>query len=323
MDNSFTTGLLSFNESVPYYFTRFIIWSAQSRDSSFIQSRARDTNKAIAPLHKFLDTSYHSDHIKRFFIVTVIVLFCLLVFFVNRYLAKRLTNKMLKNKYEETALYNQSLSKERTNLLVEKGNLLEQKEWLLAEIHHRVRNNLHTIVSLMESQAVYLKNEALTALEKSQHRIYAMSLIHQNMYCDELLHKVDIVNFIPQLVRYIKGSYPSHHQINIRLDIDPVKVNMTQAIPLALIINEIITNAILHAFKKTAKGEISVSMHQSNDRVKMIISDNGTGIDLKEKETRDKTLGMVLINGLSEDINGEIMIENKQGTCVTLVFPVE
>jgi len=324
MYNSFTNGLLYFIESLPNnHFKTLIIWSEINKDTGNNKSGAIDTNKSIPSLHKFLDSGYHSDHIKRFFIITVIVLFCLLVLFVNRYLAKRRLNKMLKNKYEETALSNQDLSKERTNLLAEKGNLIEQKEWLLAEIHHRVRNNLHTIVSLMESQAVYLKNDALTALEKSQHRIYAMSLIHQNMYCDELIHKVDIVSFIAQLARYIKGSYPLDYQVNIRLDIEPVQVNMTQAIPLALIMNEIITNAILHAFKKTGKGEISVSMHQTDDRVKLIISDNGIGIDLKEKKTRAETLGMVLINGLSEDINGEIIIENKQGTSVTLVFPVE
>jgi two-component sensor histidine kinase len=324
MYNSFTTGLLFFIGFLPNNpVLGFIIWHEKNKDTGLNQSREKDAGNSFPSLHKFLDTGYHSDHIKRFFIVTVIVLFCLLIFFVNRYLAKRRLNKMLKNKYEETALYNQNLSKERTSLLAEKGNLIEQKEWLLAEIHHRVRNNLHTIVSLMESQAVYLKDEALAALEKSQHRIYAMSLIHQNMYCDELFYKVDIVSFITQLVRYIKGSYPTDYQANIQLDIEPVTVSMTQAIPLALIINEIITNAILHAFKRTGKGEILVSMHQADDNVKLVISDNGVGINLKEKKTCAETLGMVLINGLSEDINGEIMIENKQGTSVTLVFPVE
>lgn len=284
----------------------------------------KNNHESLIPSpHEFLDANYHSDYIKRFFIVAVVVLLGLLLLFVNRYLAKRSLSKILKDQCDETALSNENLSREKSSLLKEKGNLIEQKEWLLAEIHHRVRNNLHTIVSLMESQAVYLKNDALTALEKSQHRIYAMSLIHQNMYCDEYLQKVDIENFIDQLSRYIKGSYPSENPVNIQLDIDPVKVNMTQAIPLALIINEVITNAVLHAFDKTKTARILVSMHEANDLVKLIISDNGIGIDVNENHNPSDTLGMVLINGLSEDINGEIIIESKQGTKVSLVFPVE
>ena len=263
----------------------------------------------------------HAESSKRWFLGFAFILLLLLVILIDRYAVKRRMNNILKEQYQETRLVNENLVEEKTDLIAEKDDLITQKEWLLSEVHHRVRNNLHTVVSLLESQAVFLKNDALNAIEKSQHRIYAMSLIHQKIYNDEHLKAVDISRFIPELVRYLNDSYRSHQEIHFKLDLEQVKVSVTQSIPLALIINEIITNAIVHAFHKKASGSISISVHQTDDLVTLDIADNGVGIDPGKCILPSDTLGMVLINGLSEDIYAEINIKNDHGTRVTLVFP--
>ncbi|AYL95373.1 tetratricopeptide repeat-containing sensor histidine kinase [Mucilaginibacter celer] len=265
----------------------------------------------------------HGETIRKWAIALVALLIVLLAVGIDRYRVKRRINRLLEAQQVKIKSDNNTLVLEKNDLLIEKDDLLTQKEWLLSEIHHRVRNNLHTVVSLLESQAIFLKNDALKAIEKSQHRIYAMSLIHQKIYSDEHLKAVDISAFIPELARYLTDSYRTYYEILFKLAIDPVKVSVAQSIPLALIINEIITNAIVHAFHKKASGIISIRMHQTDNLVTLVIADNGVGIDPGKCSHPPDTLGMVLINGLSEDIHAEINIKNDHGTSITLVFPTE
>lgn len=265
----------------------------------------------------------HAETTRKWAISLVLLLFVLLAVGVDRYRVKQRINKLLEAQQVKIKSDNKNLVLEKNGLLEEKDNLLTEKEWLLSEVHHRVKNNLHTVVSLLESQAVFLKNDALNAIEKSQHRIYAMSLIHQKLYGDGNAQTVDISGFVPELARYLSDSYGTHQKIHFKLDLDPVKVCITQSIPLALIINEIITNAIVHAFHQNASGSITISMHQKGDLVTLVIADNGIGIDLDKSSGPSDTLGMVLINGLSEDIHAEINIKNDHGTNVTLIFPAE
>jgi two-component sensor histidine kinase len=265
----------------------------------------------------------HAEYSRKWFLGLALTLFLVLVILIDRYIVKRKMNNVLKDRYSETRLVNQNLAEEKNDLIAEKDDLLTQKEWLLAEIHHRVRNNLHTVISLLESQAAFLKNDALNAIEKSQHRIYAMSLIHQKIYSDEHLKAVDISGFITELIRYLNDSYGTHREIHFELDLEPVKVGITQAIPLALIINEVITNAILHAFNEKSSRRILVSIHKTEEFATLIIADNGIGINFTKNSMPSNSLGLVLINGLSEDINADIQIVNDHGTKVTLVLAME
>jgi two-component sensor histidine kinase len=225
-------------------------------------------------------------------------------------------------------LYRQYLIKQKSNRLITEKNellqhLLAEKEWLLKEVHHRVKNNLHTVICLLESQAANLESDALSEMENTQHRIYAMSLIHQKLYQSEDLKTIDMSIFLPDLMRYMKDGLDGKRRIHFRLDIAPVKLGVAQAIPIALIINEAVTNAIKYAFVGREGGLIELSMCQENDQVALQINDNGIGIDPAIVHAPSDSLGLKLIHGLSEDINASIHIENENGTKIRVVFDLD
>jgi two-component system, sensor histidine kinase PdtaS len=164
-------------------------------------------------------------------------------------------------------LFSQFMLKRRTNKEISKKNLVlehlvKEKGWLLKEVHHRVKNNLHTVICLLESQAAYVENDALKAIENSRHRMYAMSLIHQKLYQSEDVKTIDMSLYLPEFIRYLEESFDSHHHVTFRLNIEPLKLGVSQAIPIALIINEAVTNAIKYAFPSKNKGIIEITMHK-------------------------------------------------------------
>ncbi|WP_354457411.1 histidine kinase dimerization/phosphoacceptor domain -containing protein [Mucilaginibacter sp. UYP25] len=304
-----------------------LLMESQQRDlkkiTSFYETTQRENAiKLLQAQGTLRETQLkHEVYSRKWALGFAIVLFFLLIILIDRYRVKQRMNRILKKHYSETRLANQTLAVEKSGLLAENDNLLTQKEWLLTEIHHRVKNNLHTVVSLLESQAFFLKNDALRAIEKSQHRIYAMSLIHQKIYSDENLKTVDISGFVPELIRYLKDSYGVHLSIQFHIDIDPIRVGVMQAIPLALIINEVLTNSMQHAFRQKESGSaIKVTINRSGDKVTLVISDNGVGIDVAVTRSRSGSLGLVLINGLSEDLDAFTQIENNNGTKVSVSF---
>ena len=222
-------------------------------------------------------------------------------------------------------LYRQNKLKQKSNDVITHKNdllqhLLREKEWLLKEVHHRVKNNLHTVICLLESQAAYLENDALKAIENSQHRIYAMSLIHQKLYQSDDIKTIDMAKYIPELVKYLEDSFDISDQIQFRLSIDPVSLNISHAIPLGLIINEAVSNSIKYAFPGKRKGEILISMVDDGAQITLVLADNGIGMSLKTNETESNSLGLELIKGLSEDIEARISFEIKNGTRITIVF---
>jgi two-component sensor histidine kinase len=222
-------------------------------------------------------------------------------------------------------LYRQYRLKQKSNESISHKNdllqhLLTEKEWLLKEVHHRVKNNLHTVICLLESQAAYLENDALKAVENSQHRIYAMSLIHQKLYQSDDIKTIDMAKYIPELVKYLEDSFDVSEQIQFRLSIDPVSLNISHAIPLGLIINEAVSNSIKYAFPGKRNGEISISMIDSGEQIKLELADNGIGMPLNTNETETNSLGLELIKGLSEDIDGNISFDVTKGTRITIMF---
>ena len=220
-------------------------------------------------------------------------------------------------------LYYQYRKNQRSNKIILQKNeelkdMLAEKEWWLKEVHHRVKNNLHTIICLLESQAMYLEKDALQAIEKSQHRIYAMSLIHQKLYQNEDLQVIDMSVYLEEFIGYLKDSFDTE-KINFIIQVDPVQLNLQQAIPVALIINEGVTNAIKYAFENENEPKIWVSMKETNERVKLTIRDNGRGFEMKE-ENEGKSLGMQLIKGLSKELKGTVRIETTGGTTLNVEF---
>ena len=137
--------------------------------------------------------------------------------------------------------------------------MLIEKEWLLKEIHHRVKNNLQIVISLLNTQSAYVDNEdALLAIQNSQHRMHAMSLIHQKLYQSDNLANIDMSWYIYELISYMRECFDTDNKINFVLDTEKVYLDVAQAVPLGLIINEAISNAIKYAFPADRKGAVKI-----------------------------------------------------------------
>ncbi|TDO24264.1 histidine kinase dimerization/phosphoacceptor domain -containing protein [Pedobacter duraquae] len=253
----------------------------------------------------------HEQTVRNVSIAGGIMLLLLLGLSYNRYLLKQRSNQALE-------LSQQSLNAANDALQM----LLTEKEWLLKEIHHRVKNNLQIVISLLNTQSAYLDNgDALDAIKNSQHRMHAMSLIHQKLYQSDNLASIDMSHYIKELVDYLHDSFSSDHQISMSLDIAPIKLYVSQAVPLGLILNEAISNSIKYAFKNTGKGKIAISLQPVGEQqYLMCIADNGSGLpegfDLEETSS----LGMSLMRGLTDQLEGEFALQDKDGLRVCITF---
>lgn len=199
--------------------------------------------------------------------------------------------------------------------------VVRKKEWLLKEIHHRVKNNLHTIVCLLESQSAYLEEDALRAVEDSRRRVYAMSLIHQKLYEHDDLKTINMGDYVDALVQYLQDSFDTKGKVDFQLEIAAVSIDTSIAIPIGLLINEAVTNAIKYAFVKAGRGRIVIRLSEENEKVVVVIADDGVGIDPAYLNNPTQSMGLRLIKGLTGDIGGTITFNTGQGTEIRLVCP--
>ncbi|MBS7229605.1 ATP-binding protein [Flavobacterium psychroterrae] len=245
------------------------------------------------------------------FIVISGLLFIILGLLFRLKKSKKKSHQILQSKDNEIGKRNEALNK-----------LYAEKEWLLKELHHRVKNNLQIVISLLNTQSAYLENkDALLAIQDSQHRMNAMSLIYQKIYESENLEIIDMCWYIPELVNYLKGVFNTDKKISYKLDIECVDLDISKAIPLGLILNEAIINAIKYAYPETVQGEVNIRLKKIEDEMyQLIISDNGVGVpDHFELKNRN-SLGMNLMHGLSSQVDGTFNIESKNGLTITINF---
>ena len=224
-------------------------------------------------------------------------------------------------------LYRQYRHKqENTKIILQKNDQLQhflnEKEWLVKEIHHRVKNNFHIVASLLEIQSSYLKNrDALSAIQESQHRIHAMSIIHQKLYQSDTLSTIHMPEYIYELVEYLRDSYSLRENVGFSLQIENIELNHGSAITLGLILNEAITNAFKYAFPRTKDAKISISLtHISDLQIMLSISDNGRGLPTDFESKIGTSMGMELLRGLTDDLGGSLTIETKNGTHIKVIF---
>jgi two-component system, sensor histidine kinase PdtaS len=217
-------------------------------------------------------------------------------------------------------LYNQNRLKKKNNETLQQ--LLGEKEILLREIHHRVKNNLQTIVSLLGSQSAYLNNEALQAIRDSQNRVYSISLIHQKLYQNENLALIEMSSYLPELVNYLRDIYDIRNYIAFKLDFVHLQIDISQAVSIGLILNEALTNAIKHAFPERDKGDTIVVEMTRGDRniIHLKIADNGIGLPPDLDPRTLHSLGIKLMKGLTEDLGGYFSIESQNGTTIYIRF---
>ncbi|SDD53467.1 Two-component sensor histidine kinase, contains HisKA and HATPase domains [Dyadobacter soli] len=211
---------------------------------------------------------------------------------------------------------------DREQLLTDKDRLLEEREWMLREMHHRVKNNLQIITSLLHSQGSFLKDkEAFAAIRESQNRVHAMALIHQKLYQTDRLSSVPMDDYIREIVDYLTNSFDRGTIIRREFDIDLVDLDIAFAVPLGLILNEAVTNSLKYAFPGGRSGTLRIEFKEQGYRTyRLVIADDGAGFPANLNPNLSRTLGMSLIRGLSEQIDGTLSITQQEGVQISLTF---
>ena len=198
---------------------------------------------------------------------------------------------------------------------------MKEKDLLLKEIHHRVKNNLFIVSSLLESQADYIDDpEVIKMLENSQNRITSMGLIHEQLHNSTNLFQIDFQQYITVLVEHIADSYLTK-EIDFHLNIQQATVNIETAHPCGLIINELISNALEHAFHNRDRGNITLEFNQ--DRLgfyNLLLKDDGLGFPHHKNFYQSESLGLELVSTLVEQLEGTIEMTNHNGTQIKISF---
>ncbi|WP_413667596.1 histidine kinase dimerization/phosphoacceptor domain -containing protein [Mucilaginibacter sp. Mucisp86] len=227
-------------------------------------------------------------------------------------------------------LFRQNVHKQRNNEVISSKNvlledLLLQKEWLLKEVHHRVKNNLQIVMSILNTQSAYLQNDvALEAIRGSQHRVNAIALLHQKLYSSTTSALVSMPAYIGELIDYLSDSFDtSFRHIKIRQVLNPLSLDPALAVPIGLILNEAITNAIKYAFDHNG-GEIVVSLFTwNNDYAVLKVSDDGRGLPPGFDLNEANSLGMEMMKALGKQLKGKFAVENALGVTLMITFPIE
>jgi len=223
----------------------------------------------------------------------------------------------------KTAEEGLQVSREKYRFLSEQlQKSLKEKEALLKEIYHRVKNNLQVITSLINLQLDSVDNvESRQALIESVTRIKTMALVHEMLYQSNNLSEIKLNNYIELLINNLYEIYNvSHKTIKFQLQFDDVVLSIDKAITLGLIINEIVSNSFKHAFPGNQPGEIHCSLKKTNNKIILTISDNGIGIPDQFDPTTAQTLGMRLIMNLTKQLQATIQLSKNKGTTFTLVI---
>lgn len=208
------------------------------------------------------------------------------------------------------------LVEERTNELRRAIDLLKEqnleKDVLLKEVHHRVKNNMQIIISLLRLQSNTVEdNEAISVIQNSQNRIMAMAMIHEQLYNSESLSHISARNYITDLSVNLKLAYDMSESIELEHDLDDVALDLEKLVPVGLIVNELLTNSLKHAFNNIQEHPtISISLKKDKaDQAILTIMDNGGGFDSNEFTEPQDTLGFELVKSLSEQLDGEAKVE--------------
>lgn len=220
------------------------------------------------------------------------------------------------------------IEKMNDSIIIQKNEIehsLKEKEILLKEIHHRVKNNLQIISSILDLQLMNTVDlELKEVLREGQNRIQTIALIHKNMYQKELYSEVNFKDYTEELVEQILSTLNYQKNINIKYSIDSILLPLDYAIPLSLIITEIITNSFKHAFKNVNDGNIRITLNELEHKIYTLkIEDNGIGFDISSVN-KENSIGLDLIEGLTEQINGNLNIESYQnkGTIFIITFTI-
>ena len=231
------------------------------------------------------------------------LLLLVVVFGIRAYLTKKRGNERLAEKNEQ----------------IEKA--LDEKELLLKEIHHRVKNNLQVVSSLLSLQSRKISDEkAKEAITASRNRVKSMALIHQNLYKEDDLTGIDLADYVEKLANSLVSSYQvDEDKIKVNTDVQHMSLDVDTTIPIGLILNELITNALKYAFPEGRAGTVDVSLKRQNDELLLEVKDDGVGYDpdaLRGEES--SSFGFNMINAFARKLKAEWEVRNENGTVVSM-----
>ncbi len=212
---------------------------------------------------------------------------------------------------------------ERKNANDKLKSAINEKETLLKEVYHRVKNNLQVVSSLINLQARNVKNnETADLLKQSADRIKSMALLHEKLYQSKDLSRINFNEYIQSLVDHLLYGYGAPGKINVGLNIDDIYLNVDTAIPCGLIINELLSNALKHAFPDGRQGEITISFTQDGDDCILVITDNGIGFPSGQDFKKNGSLGLQLVDTLTNQLMGQITYDSSIGSTFNIRFPL-
>jgi len=215
-------------------------------------------------------------------------------------------------------LYNSIETNKKKNRLLKKQN--DEKEFLLKEIHHRVKNNLEVVSSLLSLQSEQVGDSKVAdAMQKSQLRVHSMSMIHQKLYQGKSFSSIEMKEYFKSLGEYIVDIYGASERIHIECEMKKMELDVDTAIPIGLIVNELFTNALKYAFPDNRNGLIKISLIESGNQLQLEVSDNGIGKNYHEK-MEGTGFGTQLIELLTRQLEGKMSLSVKKGTAVSFEF---
>lgn len=226
---------------------------------------------------------------------------------------------LLWRSYQVKQRTNRQLSEQKDTIQL----ALDEREVLLKEIHHRVKNNLQVVSSLLGLQSRTIEDPAaLDAIEEGRNRVRAMALIHQNLYQEENLVGVHLPDYIEKLTENLMASYRvDQDHIQLTHQIAPISLDVDVLIPLGLILNELISNSLKHAFTDRDTGQIEVQVQKADAGLEVVVQDNGIGLPTDFKPEQVKSMGFKLIRSFISKMGGKLEITSIGGTQIRMVLP--
>ena len=215
-------------------------------------------------------------------------------------------------------VYRLFLRKKKYSQLLEKKN--KEKEFLLKEIHHRVKNNLETISSLLSLQTSKMQNtEVRRIMAETQNRVQSMGMIHQRLYQGDNMKEIEMKSFFENLGSHIIDSFDASERVRFVSEMEPFRLDVDLAIPIGLIVNELISNSLKYAFPENRFGEIEARLLEKNDHLYLIVSDNGIGMT-SDPPILGTGFGSELIRLLTLQLDGKMTLQNQKGTAILFEF---